>query len=150
MAHLFRQIFWKSECSKLMLVHQPLNMLAQLFTGDVLMSMHEKLLQAIQVVTPPGAEIKTKNGIDGIGFSVSWLLGDDPERPNKRSKTIVISVSHEAAQDYETAPNSADAGARLQRILAENFANFDPNHDTAKYEPPPVERWVIRSDMLFG
>ena len=116
------------------------------------MSFEERIVQAIKSVMPPNAEVVTVPSTSGISVGVSWLLADDPERPNKRSKQISIRVSHEAAQDFgSVSPN--DQGACFQRVshfLSQKLRSFDASHSAGKYENPPVEVWVITSDVVLG
>ncbi len=112
----------------------------------------EKLVQVIQQEMPGGAEINVVPGIGAIKVVVAWKLNNDPERPNKMSKTISICVSHEAVQDFASASGSAQTNAygRVTKFLSEKLAYFNPDHDTPRYEPPPVEQWLINYEVLVG
>ncbi|MDX1557348.1 MAG: hypothetical protein R3193_00460 [Marinobacter sp.] len=114
--------------------------------------MSNDLIDAIRSAMPPDAELRVVNRLPGFDVAVSWKLDDDPERPNKPSKTIAISVTDEAAEDFTNASGSEkqDALARLQKFLAQNLRKFDPAHNTPKYESPPVERWQLTTSVLFG
>jgi hypothetical protein len=111
-----------------------------------------EILAAIQAAMPANAEIQVVPGVEAVNIGVSWKLNDDPDRPNKRSKTISICVSHEAAQDFEAASTADHGGAyrRVAEFLAAKLAAFDPQHNVPKHESPPVERWVISSAVLLG
>ncbi len=112
----------------------------------------EKLVQVIQQAMPGGAEINVAPGVGAINVVVAWRLKNDPERPNKMSKTISICVSHEAVQDFASASGSAQANAYgcVTNFLSEKLAYFNPDHDTPRYEPPPVEQWLISYETLVG
>jgi len=112
----------------------------------------EDIVNAIRQAMPPDAKIQVVNGIEGFTVGVSWKLNDDPERPNKMSKTISIVVSDEAAQDVASASshNQTEVYNRVNTFLSQKFANFDPSHNVPKYDPPPVEQWVLSSNVLFG
>lgn len=101
---------------------------------------------------PANAEIQIIQATGGFSVGVSWKLNDDPERPNKMSKTISITVSSEAAEDFASAlgQNQQEAYQRVNAFLSQKLANFDPNHDVPKYESPPVEKWVITTNVLNG
>lgn len=116
------------------------------------MAFEDQILQAIKAAMPQGAEIRVVPGVGTLNVGVSWKLNDDPERPNKMSKTIAIVVSHEAAQDFASASaaNQAVAYQRVATFLAQKLAQFDPTHDAPKYEPPPVEHWAITSAVVNG
>jgi len=65
------------------------------------MAFEADIVNAIRQLMPADAEIRVANTITGLSVGVSWKLHDDPERPNKTSKTICIVVSHEAVQLME-------------------------------------------------
>ncbi|WP_432721845.1 hypothetical protein R0381_002059 [Jeongeupia wiesaeckerbachi] len=116
------------------------------------MSFEEQILQAITSVMPENAKIRLVPGIGSLNVGVSWKLNDDPERPNKMSKTIAICVTDEAAQDIAdaSAAQQAEASQRVSAFLSQKLANFDPNHNTPKYEAPPIEQWLIGNAVLVG
>ena len=116
------------------------------------MPFENKILQLIKNVMPPNAEIHDVRGICLMNVNVSWKLDDDEERPNKRSKTISICVSDEAAQDFASASavNQEAAYQKVARFLATKLAQFDPQHNAPKYDASPVEQWVISSAVLLG
>lgn len=116
------------------------------------MSFENQIIQAITAAMPHNAEIQVVPGIGAINVDVSWKLNDDPERPNKMSKTISICVSHEAAQDFANA-SAIDQGAAYPRVaafLSAKLATFDPQHNIPKNEMLPVEKWVINSAVVLG
>ena len=112
----------------------------------------EQIIRAIRQATPPSAEIQVAPGLASINVYVAWKLNNDPARPNKMSKTIAIQVTHEAAQDFEnaSAADQANAYGRIARFIAARLASFDPIHDAPRFEPPPVERWFISSNVIVG
>lgn len=116
------------------------------------MAFEDQLLQAIQAAMPPDAVIRVVPGVGCLNVGVSWRLKDDHDRPNKMSKTIAIAVSHEAAEDFASASaaNQVQAFERVATFLKQKLAQFDPSHDTPKYEAPPVEHWVIHSAFVNG
>lgn len=116
------------------------------------MSFEERIFQVVRAAMPPDAEIQVVPGNGALDVGVSWKLNDDPKRPNKMSKTILICVSLEAAQDFASAL-AADQEAAYRRVAAFLFAKlamFDPKHDVPKHEVPPVTQWVISFAVLLG
>lgn len=116
------------------------------------MSLEDQILQAIRAAMPGSAEIRVIPGINSLNVGVSWKLNDDPERPNKMSKTISICVSHDAAEDFASA-SAANQGAAYRRVsefLSAKLAQFDPQHNVPRDESPPVEKWVITSAVVLG
>jgi hypothetical protein len=116
------------------------------------MSLKEQALKAIRAEMPPSAEIDEIPDKGRFTVDVSWKLNDDPERPNKMSKTISICVSNEAAKDFDTA-SAADQEAAYRRIstfLSKKLAVFNPQHELPKSTEPPVDLWVITSAVVLG
>ena len=116
------------------------------------MPLEDQILQAIKAAMPADAEILVVPGIESLKVGASWKLNDDPERPNKMSKTISICVSHEAAQDFASASavNQGAAYGRVLAFLSAKLSQFDPRHNAPRYESPPVEQWVINSAVVLG
>lgn len=116
------------------------------------MGFQDEIINAIKQAIPAGANINVVGGIGEFRVGASWKLNDDPERPNKMSKTISIIVSDEAVQDFASASaqNQCKAYNRVNQFLSQKLANFDPSHNKPKYNPAPVEEWVINNYVLFG
>jgi len=83
---------------------------------------------------------------------ISWMLGTDPRRPSKRSKTIRLVVEEEALVDYaEAQPGQRRmADARLEEHLTEQLMRFDPDHSAALGREPPIVLWTIGTVTLLG
>ena len=115
------------------------------------MEFQDEIVNAIRQAMPTDAEIQLVSSISGFDVGVSWRLNDDPDRPNKMAKTILIHVSHEAAQDFASASphNQADAHRRVISFLSQKLADFDPTNNAPSYVALPVERWVINANLLF-
>ena len=116
------------------------------------MLLGDHILQAIKAAMPASAEIHVVPESRSSNVGVSWKLSDDPERPNKMSKTISICVSHEAAQDFASASavNQDAAYKRVSAFLLAKLAQFDPQQNASRHEAPPVEQWVINSAVVLG
>jgi len=114
------------------------------------MSLEEQILQAVTEVMPPNVEVRVEPGRKEFKVRVSWKLNDDPERPNKTSKILLICVSHEAVEDYATASCIEQEAAyrRIVTFLSAKLATFDPQHNEPIYKAPPVVRWVITPDVV--
>lgn len=101
----------------------------------------------IRQVAPGHAEIEVlpSSGFNGATYRVCWNLNDDPERPNKKSKTIVVQVPYEMVQDLPnfSATRHDEVTSRLLRFLGMKYASFDPRHNEDRNTPPPVEHWVV-------
>jgi hypothetical protein len=116
------------------------------------MAFEDQILKAIHAAMPAGALIQVVPGEGCLNVGVSWKLNDDPERPSKMSKTISITVSHEAAQDFANI-STVDHGASFDRVaafLTQRLAYFDPTHNTSRYARTPVEKWIINTALVNG
>ena len=83
---------------------------------------------------------------------VSWRVGTDRARPNRRSKTVRVTVSEEALEDYARSPAGPKRAAdmRFERWLRRELGAFEPGHDTPYGVEPPVVRWVLGTIELNG
>lgn len=100
----------------------------------------------------PAARVIVIDGLADLELMISWRLGEDLERPAKRSKTIRVTLETEALEEY--AAGSVEerrcADERLGRHLSERLTQFDPQHSAPVGQEPPIERWVIDSVALLG
>ncbi len=113
----------------------------------------EKLREWVSPDLPDGAAFEIQRNEGARVIRIDWLLGNDPERPDKRSKTIRLVVDEEAVEEYELAPEASKytAKARLVGYFCARLAEFDPDHDSPRHTPPPEESWIVTSLMLgFG
>lgn len=85
-----------------------------------------------------------------LGIAVSWKLGSDPERPNKRSKTILLVVPREVVDDYLNKPEQQRKrdDDRLDTYIQRRLEIFDPDHTHTRDVPPPEEMWLVDSNVL--
>jgi len=111
----------------------------------------ERFVDAIKGAMPDAPEVEPYPTKSGYSVEVSWPLNDDPDRPHKRSKTISIDVSRELVEDFNGEPERRQGAAlaRLGAVLRDRLATFDPNHNSPRYESPPVEHWSITYAQLF-
>ncbi|MHB1284799.1 MAG: hypothetical protein ACYCZI_13130 [Metallibacterium scheffleri] len=116
------------------------------------MKLQDTIFDAIRQAMPADAHIDITSSVSSFHVTVAWPLNDDLERPHKMSKTISIHVSHEAAQDFATAPEHLQSQVRnrVTRFLQTRLSTFDQNHNAPRNVPPPVERWDITTQTLFG
>jgi len=113
------------------------------------MTINDTLTQIASSVMPSHAEIRVNPQLDHYQAGISWNLNNDPERPNKKSKTIILNVSYEVLQDIPNLPEAQqqDAMNRIEVYLRENLASFDPDHDAPHGAPSPSVTWVINSTI---
>ena len=96
-------------------------------------------IELIRPIFPPEASFEVDEGDDTI-LRIDWKLGNDPERPNKRSRLIRITISREAIEDCQ---DFNEAGMKFQKIIETRFASLNPDHNHARIVSPPIEEWII-------
>ena len=99
---------------------------------------------------PKHAEVHVRRESDDICIYADWKLGNDPKRPNKRSKKIKICISRAAVDDYTdgSEQNRKSADEKLRRIVAARIKAFNPDHNVPAHVPVPIEQWTITTEML--
>jgi len=101
---------------------------------------------------PKTAEINIVSSVEFFEANVCWLLNNDAARPHKMSKTISIIVCREVIDDFENMPEK-ERYVRLlktQEYISGKLAEFDSTNNMPRSQIPPVEKWLIGSDILLG
>lgn len=113
------------------------------------MSIHDTIAQIANSVMPPNAEIRENPQTEHYQAVISWNLNDDPLRPNKKSKTIILKVSCEVLEDIPNLPKAqrVKVMSRIETYLRCKLNYFDPHHDTPYGTPSPSVTWVIDSTV---
>jgi hypothetical protein len=103
-------------------------------------------------VYPKYAEIDSQDG-DPAKIKVNWYLrddpkyaNDDPERQNKKSKTIIVLFDRSFIEDYRdgTSKTKENMEKSAKSKMAAHFVNFMPNHEAPANQAPPIEEVVIK------
>jgi hypothetical protein len=110
----------------------------------------EHFIDIIRCTVPSNADIHRADQGGDLRLIVDWRLDTDLERPNKRSKSIGISISREAVEDYvESSRRRQEAAdARLTQYLETRLEQFDPEHSTPREVTPPREWWLVSTGMI--
>jgi hypothetical protein len=113
---------------------------------------HVRLRGVAETVFPTGTRLVALPGEGDLVLLVSWKLGTDPARPNKRSRTVRISVSQEALEDYRGGQEGQReyADQRLASFLHKGLAQLDPTHDAPLGTEAPIEKWQVGTIELNG
>lgn len=113
----------------------------------------ESIVDAIMNQMPAHADkYLSDTGVSGFVLSIHWKLNNDPKRPNKDSKTITIYIPEELLEDFPNYPPHMQQSAleKLKKFIAQKLKYFEPDHSASRYEQPPVEKWSIPLEQLFG
>jgi hypothetical protein len=117
------------------------------------MEISDKIVAVVLKQMPLHAEhYQTESTFEGIVLGVHWKLKNDPNRPNKYSKTIIIFLSCELLEDFPNYPQSMQdaALAKIENGIRDRLKTFDPNHTHSRYEQPPTVHWKISTEEIFG
>jgi len=117
-----------------------------------MMETHERLRAVIEKVFPDGSRIVASPEEGEYVLLISWKIGTDPARPNKRSKTIRLAISEEILRGYARGGQMAreQEEVRLAEVLRQQLAAFDPSHDSPLGSAPPIEHWRLCTTELSG
>jgi|GEM_PF-1470164 len=113
------------------------------------MTIKDTLTEIVVSIMPSNAKIRVNHQIENYQANISWNLDNDPERPNKKSKTIILNVPDEVLQDILNLPEAQQQGAlnKIQSYLRSNLEGFDPDHNEPYEMPSPSVTWVINSTI---
>ena len=116
------------------------------------MDIRDSVVGEIMKHMPKGAEKYLTPTGGGFVLSVHWKLKNDPDRPNKYSKTVAIAIPLELIEDFPGYPENLQRSAldKIGQHIRERLNNFDPNHSAPRGVPEPVENWDISIERLFS
>jgi hypothetical protein len=101
---------------------------------------------------PSDPRVLVPAGDQDLMILVTWRLGTDALRPNKRSRLVRILISQEALEDYARGSDGARlaSDARFNAWLRQQLQTFDPDHDTLLGVEPPAVTWPVSTRVLNG
>lgn len=113
------------------------------------MSIEQTISEIVTSVFPSHAEILINQQIGSYQAGISWNLNNDPSRPNKKSKTIILNISDEVLQDIPTLSPSEQSRclSNISSYLQAKLKSFDPDHNTPYGQSTPAETWVITTKI---
>lgn len=117
------------------------------------MGVSERLVAAIMKQMPDNAEphvIETES--EGAVLRIHWKLNNDPARPNKYSKTIIIRLTRELIEDFPNYPESMQTTAleRIESLIGKQLSTFEPDHQATRNQQPPRVEWIVSSGAIFA
>lgn len=113
-------------------------------------SIHTRWLQMLNPLFPEDTLLTTSSTTDDFLVCASWKLNNDTERPNKRSRTVVIEVPQETLNDYIAKSEARQMydDQKLYNQVKEFIHLLNPDHDTPNDETPPEVRLVACGSVL--
>lgn len=112
----------------------------------------KSITDTIKPLMPVEVELRENQAAEGYSVVYSWLLKSDPERPNKRSKNIVINICGETLDDFSNLSDSAKTKAlvRLETFIKTKLEEFEPDHGAHRDQSVPNEVWQVTSVLLLS
>ncbi len=109
------------------------------------MKTKEHFTSIILSLFPKVEEAQPVPYINYFRLNLSWLLENDPKRPNKRSKTIRIIISRELLSDYEnlSEKEQKEVDSKVKKFIANKKSQLDPNHNNPYGAEEPIEEWHV-------
>jgi hypothetical protein len=99
---------------------------------------------------PKHADVAPTEEDGDLCLYFDWHLRNDPERPNKRSKIILVRISREAISDYANRDNEqrTRADALLKGFLADRMTALDPEPTAPAHIVSTPEEWLIETGLI--
>jgi hypothetical protein len=107
-------------------------------------------VRLIKPFFPENAWIVTRYQGDDHIIEIDWKLDDDPERPNRRSRKIQITISDGAIEDYldrnKKERELFEIG--LKKLIHEKYNHSDPNQPIQTGSSASTDKLRIAKDTL--
>jgi len=112
--------------------------------------LHSHWLNLITPLFPNNSDIISKSTIDDFQVSASWLLNNDANQPDKRSRNVVIEIPNNTINEYTKKSNDRkfDDDKKLCKQIKEFIHLLNPNHDTPEGISAPEVRLVAGDSVL--
>ncbi|MHB1271915.1 MAG: hypothetical protein ACYCZD_03950 [Rhodanobacter sp.] len=102
-------------------------------------------IELLKPLFPPEAEICRRPSSGELVLVVDWKLKNDSVRPNKRSRKIIVQITHEIIEDYAdgTDQHRRSEERRIAAAVKTQLNAFEPEHNSPRGTPEPEETWVL-------
>jgi len=107
------------------------------------------LLSVIERALPKNTKI-SRIPSDDAKVRLFWLQGDDPDRPNKQSKNLILVLPFEFIEDYSILPLAEQSilDIKIASEIVKEVSRFDKHSNHAPSQTPPSETRVF--DQIRG
>jgi hypothetical protein len=104
----------------------------------------EQIINEIKFIFPENAEFRDVKGIPE-NLVIDWKLGNDANRPNKRSIPIYLALSEEYVDDYNDGNDRIKARMIISaaNFIQEQSINFNPEHNSPHGQPLIPVKWIV-------
>ncbi len=112
--------------------------------------LHAHWFNLISPLFPEDSKLTSESTVDDFLVTASWLLNNDPSRPNKRSRTVVIEIPKNTINGYSSKTDSRKINddKKLCQQVKEFLTLLNPNHDTPEDSCAPEVRLVVCGSVL--
>lgn len=112
--------------------------------------LYKHWLDLIYPLLPETASVTSYDHSDNFEASLSWELDNDPKRPHKESRIILIEIPKKTIDDYRNKSKIRQEtdDNKLALQIKKFLQNFNPNHDTPLGQSSPKKRLVISDAVL--
>lgn len=108
---------------------------------------HKTITETLTELLPQDAELNVRDDAKQYLATFNWPIESDPDRPHKRSKTVLLKIHEHAVRDLKEVGNKLEAKTLidLETYFKNKLQQFEPDHQSPKGLPEPVEKWEIAS-----
>lgn len=112
--------------------------------------LHQHWFGLISPLFPQNAELISSSASEDFKVFASWLLNNDPQQPDKRSRIIEVEVPPEAIELYQakSMQRQASDDKKLVQQVQNFLGGFNPEHDSKPGEPAPEVKMLICQSVL--
>ena len=113
-------------------------------------TLHKHWLGRITPLFPAGTKFTSFDNLDDFKAKAYWKLNNDPNRPNKSSRIVIVEITEKAIEDYQSksATRQEEDDTKITAQIEEFLSEFDPNHDSFPGEPTPEVKLLISGAVL--
>ncbi len=105
----------------------------------------------VKELFPPDTEFAFLNHDGDLHIRASRFLRNDPKRPNKRSRNVIVRITREALDDYIYVddPHRSVVERKLVSFLKSQLRSIVWEHSEPAHKTAPVQRLPAVTPMLF-
>ena len=112
----------------------------------------QTITETLTELLPVDVELFVQDSSHQYLATFNWPIESDPNRPHKRSKTVVLRIHENALRDLMDVGNKLEAKTLidLETYLKNQLMLFNPDHDSPKGTVEPIEKWEVTSLHFLG
>ncbi len=109
-------------------------------------------VRLIKTIFPGNAWITSRFVNDDCSIRIDWKLDNDPDGPNRRSKTIEIIIKEGAVEDYldKNRKDRELSDVMMRKFICERYRLSIPDNELPASQYASTRKWLISKDVLNG